>query len=59
MFENYSDILSVNDLCELLRIGKNTAYKLLQSGQVESVLIAGKYRISKKSVIKLIESSIN
>ena len=57
MLEEYWDILNVSDLCSLLQIGKNSAYKLLQSGTIPSVLIAGKYRIPKQSVIQLIESS--
>ncbi len=56
MLESYGDVLSINDLCEILRIGKNSAYNLVKSGQIEAMLIAGKHRILKRSVIKLIES---
>ncbi len=59
MFENYQDILSVTDLCDLLRIGKNSAYKLLQTGEIPSFLIAGKYRIPKNAIVQLIENQKN
>lgn len=36
MFEQADDILSIEEMCELLRIGKNTAYKLLTSGKVKA-----------------------
>jgi hypothetical protein len=29
-----NDILTVDDLCEVLRIGKNAAYKLINSGKI-------------------------
>ena len=29
-----NDILTVDDLCEVLRIGKNAAYKLINSGKL-------------------------
>lgn len=35
MFDNYQDIITVDDLCEMLSIGKNSAYTLLASGQVK------------------------
>ena len=29
MFDQYSDLVSVEELCEMLSIGKNSAYTLL------------------------------
>lgn len=31
MFEEYPDILNVDEACELLRIGRNNFYKLLKA----------------------------
>ncbi|MEQ2426324.1 hypothetical protein [Enterocloster hominis (ex Hitch et al. 2024)] len=31
MFEAYEDLIRIEDLCEMLGIGKNTAYGLLQN----------------------------
>ena len=47
MLNKYSDILTVEELCEVLRIGKNTAYKLLKTGEVKSVKIGNIYKIPK------------
>ena len=33
MFENYDDVVHVEDLMEMLDIGRNKAYELLQSGK--------------------------
>lgn len=35
MFEQYNDLVSVEDLCEMLSMGKNSAYKLLSSGEIK------------------------
>lgn len=34
MFENYDDILTVDDIAEALKIGSTQAYKIIQSGQI-------------------------
>ena len=50
MFNSYPDVLSVKQLCEVLDIGKNTAYRLLQSGEIKSIKIGKVYKIPKKSL---------
>lgn len=57
MLNKYNDILTVEELCEVLRIGKNTAYKLLKSGEIKSVKIGKIYKIPKKSVRKYLEKN--
>lgn len=57
MLNKYSDILIVEELCEVLRIGKNTAYKLLKSGEIKSIKIGKIYKIPKKSVRKYLEQN--
>ncbi len=54
MFNSYPDILSVKQLCEILDIGKNTAYSLLQSGEIKSIKIGKVYKIPKKEIRKYI-----
>lgn len=54
MFNSYPDILSVKQLCEILDIGKNTAYRLLQSGAIKSIKIGKVYKIPKKEILKYI-----
>lgn len=45
MFENYDDVVHVEDLMEMLDIGRNKAYELLQAGKVRSFKIGKSYRI--------------
>ena len=56
MLKNYKDILTVKELCEILGIGKNTAYRLLKSGEIKSIRIGKVYKIPKESLIKYIIS---
>lgn len=39
MFEAYEDILTIEDCCEMLKIGKNNCYSLLKSGQLKGFKI--------------------
>jgi len=38
-------IVEIDDLCKLLNIGKNTAYKLLTSNQIESFKVGSVWKI--------------
>lgn len=58
MFDTYPDILTVEQLCEVLNIGKNTAYKLLKNEDIKSVRIGKVYKIPKKYVKKYIKLSV-
>lgn len=51
MFENYSDMVGVNELCDMLNIGKNTAYDLIRTNQIYSLRIGKCIRIPKKCII--------
>ncbi|MBQ2277550.1 MAG: helix-turn-helix domain-containing protein [Clostridia bacterium] len=54
-YNDYPDVLSVNDVAALLQLGRNNAYKLVQSGKLQSVRIGRIHKISKKSLIDFIE----
>jgi len=47
MFEQYPDVVTVRELCEMLKIGRNTAYGLVRSGLIPAVLVGRQYRIRK------------
>ena len=54
MLNNTKDILTLKDLQELLHIGKNTALRLVQSGEIEAFRVGKQWRVSKESVAKYI-----
>lgn len=49
-FDNYDDILNVEDLMDLLNIGKHTAYKLLSDGEIKAFKLGSGWRIPKSMV---------
>jgi len=54
MFDEYDDIITVDELCEMLKIGKNNAYKIIQSGKIKCFKNGRTWRIPKDSVIKFV-----
>ena len=51
MFEMFPDILTVDQLCEAFQIGKNTAYELLSSGQINAIKMGNIWKVPKRSLI--------
>lgn len=53
MFENYPDVVEVNDLRKMLGgISKKLAYRLLADQEIRSVRIGRAYKIPKVCVIE-------
>ena len=50
MFERYPDVVTVRQLCEMLKIGRNTAYGLVHSGAIPTVLVGRQYHIRKSDI---------
>lgn len=50
MIEQYGEILSIEELCEILAIGKNVAYRLLTEKEIKAFKIGRKWKIPKNSV---------
>ena len=51
LLEEYKDVINIKDLCEILNIGKNTAYKLLKNNDIPNRRLGKKYIIPKFGVI--------
>ena len=46
--------LRVEDLMPILGIGRNTAYKLIRSGQIRSVRIGRQIRIPREALLEFL-----
>lgn len=57
MFNDYEDMLTMEELCYMLRIGRNKAYELLRSGKIEGFQTGRIWHIPKQAVIDFIENS--
>jgi len=56
IFAEYPDVLTVDELIRMMRIGRNNAYDLLRSGKIRSFKVGKHYRITKKDAISYLES---
>ena len=54
VFENYDDIVTVEQLAEMLKIGRNTAYELVRANIILSVRVGRNIRIPKQTIIEYI-----
>lgn len=57
MFKDYPDVLTPGDLQKILRIGRNSTYKLLNENQIETIKIGKKYIIPKINVINYLTTN--
>lgn len=56
MLEQYDDLLTLDELCEVLQIGRNTAYQLLNSGFVPAFRIGRRWKIPKTSIEEVLKT---
>lgn len=54
MFHEYGDILTVDDLMEMLQLGRNSVYRLLKDGHIKSIKMGRIHRIPRDQVIEYI-----
>lgn len=55
MLNNEYEILTIDDAMDYLMIGRNTLYKLLQTGELKGFLVGNKWRIPMKSIKEYID----
>jgi len=51
MFEQYNDVVTIKELCQMLQIGRNTAYDLVNSNRIKSIRVGRKFLIPKAHII--------
>lgn len=51
MFEEYGSVVTSEELGEMLRIGSNQVYKILNGGEIQAYKEGRVWRISKEAVI--------
>lgn len=55
MFDEYKDVVSIDELTEMLGIGKNKAYELINTGEIKSFKIGRIHKIPKRWVLDYIQ----
>jgi len=54
MFEEYPDVVGIEDLCKMLGIGQKLTYRILRENKIPSLRIGREYKIAKIDVINFI-----
>jgi len=54
MLEQYDALLSVQELRDILNVGRNSAYELLKQGKIPAFRIGRNWKIPKDAVIHYI-----
>ena len=57
MLEQYDDVISVKELFEILGIGRNRAYELLQTNKIKGFQMGRTWKIPKVSVEQFLKST--
>lgn len=56
MLKDFDDILTFREFKEVLKIGRNKAYELLQKNIIPSIRIGKSYRIPKINIINYLQN---
>ena len=54
-FDSMPMVLSVDDICDTLAIGRNKGYELINSGRIPAIRIGNHFRIPRDEFIKFIK----
>jgi len=56
MFDEYDDVVTIEDLCTMLHIGTGKAYRLMKSGKIKVFKMDRVWKIPKSSVIEYVRN---
>ena len=57
MFNDYPDVLSIEDLQIALNIGRSTAYRLIRSGNIRHLRIGKNIKIPRRYLVEYIHEA--
>lgn len=55
MLNDYTPLMTVQDVCEVLMVGKNTVYNLIKVGKINGFKIGRAWKINRNSLIAFIQ----
>lgn len=54
MFESYEDILTIQDVADILKVGTTQVYKIVRSGQLKAFKEGKDWKIAKQALIEYV-----
>lgn len=52
------ELLTIDDLCKILDIGRTTAYRLIKTKKIKSGKLGNKIRITRKALVEYISNTL-
>lgn len=59
MFEAYDDILNLEEVCEILKVGTSQTYKILRSGELRGYKEGKDWKVPKIALEYYVRQKIN
>lgn len=59
MYNNFPELITIEDMCDILSIGKNSAYDLLNTGKVKAFRIGSHWKITREAIDEFIRKESN
>ena len=56
LLNKYDDVLTVEELKQVLKIGRNKAYELVNTQVIKSIKVGTHYRIPKISIVNYLQN---
>lgn len=57
LFKEYPDVLSIEQMAEMIGVSTKTAYKVVNDGKVDCVKVGRAYKIPKVNIMKYLKVS--
>ena len=57
MFDNYPDVLTIDDLQSALGVGRSTAYRLIRNGDIRHLRIGKTIKIPRRYLVEYIHKA--
>jgi excisionase family DNA binding protein len=54
--EDYDDILTIDDMRDILKVGRNAAYDEIKSGRIPHFRVGRQIRIYKKTLMEVLDA---
>lgn len=51
LFKDYDEVLSIEEVHQILKLSKNTIYKLIAKGDINTIKIGNKHIVPKQNLI--------
>lgn len=56
MYNDSLELITIDDMCEILLIGRNSAYDLLNTGKIKAFKIGSHWKLTREAVEEFIRN---